>query len=75
MARELKVYAPDRTTPVLSMPASSGTELTAEDIRRIVVSMGFTACETADFTDTTVGSNGREVRFKRVTGGTKGAKN
>ena len=72
MARELKIYVPDRSTAALTFPANTRSEMTVEEIRQIVVGSGHTACETADYTDTVVGSNGREVRFKRVTGGTKG---
>ncbi len=73
MARDLKVYVPDRTEPVLNVAASNPiAAMSVDEIRAVVVQSGHTACQTADFTDTVVGSNGREVRFKRVTGGTKG---
>jgi hypothetical protein len=68
MVRNLKVYVPDRATPILDLDS----EMSVEEARQIAVQSGHTVCENADYTETTVGSNGREIRFKRVTGGTKG---
>lgn len=69
MARALTVYVPDRTEALFNLPDS---DMSVEEARDVAVQMGYTACETADFTETTVGSNGREIRFRRVVGGTKG---
>ncbi len=70
MARSLKVYVPDRTSPILDLESSN---MTVEEARAVAVQSGHTACQTADFTETTVGSNGREIRFKRIQGGNKGS--
>ena len=69
MDRSLKVYVPDRTAPIIDLRNSS---MSVEEARQIAVQTGHTAVENADYTETTVGSNGREIRFKRVTGGNKG---
>lgn len=69
MARPLKVYVPDRTSPILDLPDSN---MSVEEARAIAVQSGHTAVQTADFEETTIGSNGRSIRFKRVTGGNKG---
>ncbi len=67
--RALKVYVPDRTEAIISFADSN---LTVEEARQVAVQMGHTAVQNADYEETTVGSNGRSIRFKRVTGGTKG---
>jgi hypothetical protein len=69
MAVSLKVYVPDRPDPVIDLPNSS---MTVEEARRVCVSGGFTAVENADYEEKRIGSNGREIRFKRVSGGNKG---
>lgn len=69
MARSLKVFVPDRTAPILSLADSN---MTAEDCRHVAVQSGHTAVENAEYTETIVSDNGREIRFKRVTGGNKG---
>jgi len=69
MARPLKVFVPDKVNPVIDLENSN---MTVEEARRVCVSGGFTAVENADYTETVIGSNGREIRFKRVTGGNKG---
>lgn len=68
--RSLKVWVPDRTAAVLDLPNS---DMTAEDVRRTLVQAGHTALENAEYTETIVSDNGREIRFKRISGGTKGS--
>ena len=68
-ARSLKVFVPDRATPILSLTDSN---MTAEEARQVAVQSGHTAVENAEYTETIVSDNGREIRFKRVTGGNKG---
>ena len=68
-ARTLKVFVPDRVAPILSLADSN---MTAEEARAVAVQTGHTAVENAEYTETIVSDNGREIRFKRVTGGTKG---
>lgn len=67
--RALKVYVPDRTAAVIDLPNSG---MTVEEARLVLVQMGHTAVQNADYEETVVGSNGRSIKFKRVTGGTKG---
>ena len=69
MARSLKVFVPDRTEAVLNLADSN---MTAEEARVVLSQTGHTAVETAEYTETIVSDNGREIRFKRVTGGNKG---
>ena len=69
MAKSLKVWVPDKLDPVISMPDSN---MTVEEARGVCVRGGFTAVENADYELKEVGSNGREIRFKRVAGGNKG---
>ena len=68
-ARTIKVFVPDRVEPLFSLADSN---MTAEDARAVAVQSGHTAVENAEYTETIVSDNGREIRFKRVTGGTKG---
>ena len=68
MTRPLKVYVPDRVEPLFDLPNS---DMTVEEARGCAVGAGYTAVQNCDYTETTVGSNGREIRFKRVTGGGK----
>ena len=68
-ARTLKVFVPDRVAPILSLADSN---MTAEEARAVAVQTGHTAVENAEYQETIVSDNGREIRFKRVPGGTKG---
>ena len=69
-ARTLKVFVPDRVEPLFSLADSN---MTVEEVRAVVAqTTGNTAVETMEYTETIVSDNGREIKFKRVTGGTKG---
>ena len=68
-ARSLTVFIPDRPAPIFSLTDSN---MTAEEARQVAVQSGHTAVENAEYTETIVSDNGREIRFKRVTGGNKG---
>jgi len=59
------VYVPDRSEPFTGFPRS----MAVEEVRASLVATGHTALENADVN---VSNDGATLRFKRVTGGTKG---
>lgn len=60
------VYIPDRSEPFNGFPRS----MAVEEVRASLVATGHTALETAEVT---VSADGNTLRFKRVSGGTKGS--
>jgi hypothetical protein len=59
------VYVPDESTPITGFPRSMGVE----EVRASLVATGRTALENADVN---ISNDGATLRFKRVSGGTKG---
>ena len=59
------VYVPDESNPITGFPRSMG----AEEVRASLVATGRTALENADVN---ISNDGATLRFKRVSGGTKG---
>ena len=61
-ANQYRIYVPDRSDPFF-LPKS----MTDQDIRATLVANGHTACETAELC-----KSGDDIRFRRLSGGTKG---
>lgn len=59
------VYIPDRSSAFTGFPRS----MSVEEVRASLVATGHTALENADIE---LSADGGTIRFKRVTGGTKG---
>ena len=59
------VYLPDEGSPITGFPRSMGVE----EVRASLVATGRTALENADVN---ISNDGATLRFKRVSGGTKG---
>ena len=60
------VYVPDEVNPITGFPRSMGVE----EVRASLVATGRTALENADVN---ISNDGTTLRFKRVSGGTKGS--
>jgi len=59
------VYVPDESAPINGFPRS----MAVEEVRASLVATGRTALENADVN---ISTDGGTLRFKRVSGGTKG---
>jgi len=59
------VYVPDESAPITGFPRS----MAVEEVRASLVATGRTALENADVN---ISTDGATLRFKRVSGGTKG---